>query len=417
MSSHSERPHARLAPSAAERWFECPGSIRASEGVPDTSSAFADEGTAAHELAHRCSRTGFDADRFAGMFVNLDLVQSMVPVTPKPIGARSFEVTDEMADAVQQYLDYTRELTNAHGAETEYEQWTDLSWVGVEGLDGGTADFSCYNVETGVLDLVDFKYGRGVVVEPSENKQLLCYALGVVRRWANRGLNSVRLTIVQPRASHHSGPIRTWDADVLSVFDFEDELRKAALATYEKDAPLRPGSWCKFCPAGATCSARRAHALSLAEAEFDPFDKLVLAPAPEMTGEKLARVLAYAEQIEAWCRSVKEYAHAEAVHGRMPPGFKLVAKRAMRKWKNEEEAATQLYTRFALGFDEHIYVRKMKSPAQIEQLLPGKNKGERAALIENMICRESSGVVLAPDSDLRPSVQADAAGEFEEVSP
>ena len=58
--------HAKLGPSAAERWFNCPGSIRASEGMPNNSSVFAAEGTAAHALAAWCLQTGKDAAAFIG---------------------------------------------------------------------------------------------------------------------------------------------------------------------------------------------------------------------------------------------------------------------------------------------------------------------------------------------------------------
>lgn len=43
--------HAKLSPSAAERWMTCPGSVVLSEGMPEKTSAFAEEGTQAHALA------------------------------------------------------------------------------------------------------------------------------------------------------------------------------------------------------------------------------------------------------------------------------------------------------------------------------------------------------------------------------
>ncbi len=48
--------HARLSPSAAERWMTCPGSVKLSEGREDKGSAYAAEGTAAHELAEHILR-------------------------------------------------------------------------------------------------------------------------------------------------------------------------------------------------------------------------------------------------------------------------------------------------------------------------------------------------------------------------
>jgi len=45
--------HARLSPSSAERWMTCPGSVKLAEGIEDTGSSYAAEGTAAHEMAER----------------------------------------------------------------------------------------------------------------------------------------------------------------------------------------------------------------------------------------------------------------------------------------------------------------------------------------------------------------------------
>src|SRR3546814_18193298 len=59
----SPTAHAVLGASSSHRWFHCPGSIRASEGMPNTSSVFAREGTAAHALAEPCLSPRFDTGR------------------------------------------------------------------------------------------------------------------------------------------------------------------------------------------------------------------------------------------------------------------------------------------------------------------------------------------------------------------
>lgn len=415
MTSHTARKHARLAPSAAHRWWMCPGSIRLSQGIPDRGSVFADEGTSAHELAQHCLTTGFSADRFLGEHVNLDADKPAEKFNVLAIGERSFPIDEEMADGVQQYVDYVSDIALKTGVEVQYEEFVDLSYMGVPGLDGGTADFCAYDPVLKMLTLVDFKYGRGVAVDPQENKQLLCYALGAIRRWSNRGLAKLRLAVVQPRCPHPSGQsIREWDADVLDLLDFEAELKARALATQEPDAPLAAGEWCRFCPAAPTCPARRDHVLRLAQAEFSTIDEMELPVVTEMPPEELARILTVADQIEDWCRRVKDHAHMEASHGRIPPGFKLVAKRATRKWRDETEAFDAL-EQLVADSDAIWQPRKMKSPAQIEPLMPGANKKKRAAALNFLVVKESSGTVLAPDSDPRPAVQADAS-EFGEVA-
>ena len=51
MQEHASRKHALLSASGASRWINCPPSARLTEGMADKWSAYADEGTAAHEYA------------------------------------------------------------------------------------------------------------------------------------------------------------------------------------------------------------------------------------------------------------------------------------------------------------------------------------------------------------------------------
>lgn len=389
--------------------MRCPGSIRMSEGIPNTSSAYADEGTAAHELAQHCLETGFDADRFGGMYVRLDGKAPAEKFIVAPIGERCYAVDEEMVDGVQQYLDFVREIMIGKDVETETEQWLDLSHLGVEGLDGGTGDFLGYDPHNQVLDIVDLKYGRGVPVDPRENSQGLCYAVGAVNRFHNRGLKKLRISIVQPRCPHPDGPVRTWECDVVDLLDFKADLIAAAKRTTEKDAPLLAGEHCKFCPVAATCPARRDQALAIAQAEFSALGEMELPVVEQMKPEALAKVLRDVDQLEDYCRRVKEYAHHEATHGRCPPGFKLVAKRAVRRWKDEETAKDMLVDIYGLDETQILTEPELKTPAQVESLMPGKNKKERGDALAELVSKESSGTVLAPESDSRPAVKADAS--------
>jgi hypothetical protein len=406
MSGHVARRHARFSPSGSKRVMECPGSLRMQEHIPDRRSSFADEGTAAHELAERCAREGIRAEDLADFYVNLDAPEAQ-RVTIAPVGGRSFLVDSEMVDGVQLYLDTCAGVLAAASPQVEhsYETWVDLS--GVSGMEGGTADFMAYDPATQKVVVADLKYGRGVAVEPSENTQLLCYALGVVNRYHNRGVGDIELIVVQPRCGHKDGPVRRWVADAVTLLDFEVDLARAAEASEAPDAPLRAGDWCKFCKAEAICPAKRDRVLDIVKAEFGVYDEKPTLPiVTAMSPDEIARVLRLRTEITSWLARIDEFAHAEAAQGRFPTGYKLVARRATREWRNEQEAAQALQAR---GLTDIWTEPELLSPAKIEKLMPGRNKAERAKALADLTVKKSSGTVLAPDDDPRPSVIADAS--------
>jgi hypothetical protein len=383
--NHADRFHSKLSPSGAKRFMACPGSIRLSEGIPRRDSVFSAEGTAAHELAEKCLTTGFDAAKYLG----------------EKIG--EFEVTDEMAHAVQSYVDYVRGFIE-RGWVVTLEERVDLGHI-VDGM-SGTAD--CYAYKDGHLFVIEYKHGRGVAVEVDQNPQPMCYGLGVMKRLGNQAkFTKVSLTIVQPRASHPRGGIRTWETTPARLEEFAGELADAAFATLDPDAPLVPGEWCQFCPAADAnvCPALKEQALALAAEEFED------ASYAGLSNEELGDLLDKVSNVETWCKKLREYANAQAKVGRMPIGYKWVEKRATRKWSDEESVAANL--RLVMDFtDEQIFERKLKSPPQIEKLVGKKDFG----VLRPLIVQQSSGLVLAPLGDPRPEAQPNAASEFEAVS-
>ncbi len=182
--------HAKKAPSAAHRWMNCAGSLRMSEGIADTTSEFAAEGTAAHHLAEHCGENGWRADRFLGQFIGLDADDNAVGFYPSAEHAeaakcpRSFEVTEEMAEGVQLYLDTVRKDIKP-GDEFG---WEDRVYLNDEIY--GTTDAWRYRPSEGLLTVYDLKFGRGVVVEVHENEQEIICGVGTARKLSNRGSNA-----------------------------------------------------------------------------------------------------------------------------------------------------------------------------------------------------------------------------------
>lgn len=367
--------HSRIGASSMHRWAACPGSVRLSQGIESKSSVYAEEGTKAHEVAATYLTTG---------------------KWPK-------DVDSEMKAAVEVYTEEVlRHVDSMEHPEDGFlvEHRFDLSSI-YPGL-FGTADCVIYDAYERVLRVFDYKHGMGIPVEVEENEQLMYYGLGALISTGYPCLE-IELTIVQPRCPHPKGPIRKWKFPAIELIDFADDLRNFATRTEDPNAPLVPGEHCRFCPAAGVCPEIAKKAQAVAKAEFR--SDLSYDPA------QLSLTLEWLPAIESWIKNVREFAYAEAQHGRTPPGWKLVQKRATRKWKDQERAEKTLAHWF--GNDDDIFEKSLKSPAQIEKLLSSKK--EKAKLAE-LVLSESSGLALAHESDPRPAVKADAKAEFEVIS-
>jgi hypothetical protein len=187
---------------------------------------------------------------------------------------------------------------------------------------------------------------------------------------------------------------------------FEDQLVECAKATEAKDAPLMAGSHCRFCPALSICPAQLEMISELATADFKPIVKReapVLPPADALTITQLSGILKCADQIAAWLKAVEAHALNLLNHGEEVPGFKLVKKKANRRWIDQEEArsALSLY----MSDEEMLTAPTLKSPAQIEKAL---KKAERE-LIKPYIEAPDTGTTIAEDSDPREAIQGGSA--------
>jgi len=410
---HSSRYHCELGPSSSKRWMSCPGSVAKSRGLPNKSTVFAEEGTAAHELASHCLETGFDADRYRGWHINVNgesfRERFIQPAAGAEPAAHHYVVDDEMVEVVQMYLDECRSaaegLDEGAGDMLIIEQRVIFS---EHPEVNGTADFGVYIAKTKTVKIKDFKYGRGVGVDPEENSQALIYAIGLVKRMHNVGIDKVEISIVQPRFDP-TNPIKTWVIDAIDLLDYEHDILEAAKRTLDPDAPLAAGDWCRFCPAIAICEERERTALAIAVDQFGG----IIEP-KSLSGADLADRLEKVDELKKWCEAVIAHGHEEATQGRKIPGWKLVAKRAIRKFKDEAEAADTLESFIPRG--NLFEPPKLKTPAEIEKLVPGKNKEARAKFIEPLVEKKSSGTVLARESDKRPAVGIDAEHQFVDLS-
>jgi hypothetical protein len=340
---------------------------------PQESSPFAEEGTAAHELAEACLIDERDAISYLGEEFN------------------GFRVTEEMADAVQVYVDTVNGYAT-EGTVLEVEKRFDLSWL-YEGM-FGTND-ACVLEPFGTLTIIDYKHGAGIAVEAKDNPQLMYYALGAAR---DEDFTDVRMVIVQPRANHVDGPVRVHTITIAELGEFAEKLYDAAIRTEDDDAGFKAGKHCRFCTALPTCGEARKTALETAAQKFDVVaeDKEVVLPAPEdLTPKQMARVLDASTFIRDWANSVEAHALRAMRNGVTIPEYKLVQKRSNRRWKDEKEVFTSL-----ASHGEEIYQpRKIKSPAQMEKVV-GKE------VVADLTEKPDAGVKIARITSKAPAVKS-----------
>lgn len=380
--------HSTLGASGAHRWMQCPGSIRLSQGIPQTSSVYAEEGSAAHYLAELCLRHKHDAREFLGNY--LVPLKNSYQISLGETGEGSFEITEEMCEAVQIYLDAIRaDMAENPTATLSIEKKFNLDEL-FPGM-FGTND-ACLEEAFGLVRVYDFKYGAGKVVEVEDNPQLKYYALGA---YYGLDFDSVELVIVQPRARHRDGPVRRYQLPIVDLRDWaQNVLLPAAKATQAPDAPAVAGDWCRFCVVMPQCPALRDHALEVAKSDLST----IPLPAPELLGmTDLVKVLQSEDLLSSWLNSVSAYARGLLEKGEKIPGYKLVRGKANRVWGDPKQVEQGM-----LKYAEWIYEKKILSPAKMEKLV--KQKGWTVPLDE-WIEKPEGKLTIAPEADKRPAVE------------
>lgn len=374
--------HALLSASSAHRWLNCTPSARLTEHIEDTQSVYAAEGNLAHDLAEL--ELKFQLKLITKNTYNKEL---------KKIKANEL-YSEEMPDEVEKYTDFVFErLTEAQSHTADalifLEQRLDFSkWV-PEGF--GTGD--CIIIADGTMEVIDLKYGKGVEVSAENNPQMMLYALGALEEYGFiYDINSVRMTIAQPRLNNFS----TWEISVNNLLAWaEGELKEKAQAAWEGAGEFVAGDWCMFCKVKATCKARAEAILAISE-QYQEQDPRLL------TIEEIAEILHKAEEIQSWAKDIQGYALEQARdYGVKFPGWKLVEGRSNRKYTDEDEVATVLINE---GFtEEEIYIKKLKSITDMEKTL-GKKRFN--TLLKDFIIKPPGKPTLVVESDKRPEINS-----------
>jgi hypothetical protein len=404
-SAHHTRAHSLWAASATARNTTCSGAMAmAALAGEEKESEAAAWGTAAHQISDVCLRD--DGPVNASFFLG----------STQKTESYEFVVDEEMVNCAQEFIDYCR------GRVREYRQYLvntgavfhdPMTWVernfSLAALNppfeaGGTGDFIVYFPLWKMLEIVDLKGGRGVVVEVKNNAQARTYGLGAMLEFSDLDVETIRSTIVQPRAPHKDGRIRSEEIHVADLVDWTGWLlermrrSKAASDVFPgtanrvlfddwAEAWLTTGA-CTFCPAEGFCPKRRKEALAAAgRAAVEWFEdptadagvSIALNAPAISSAEELGHTLDGLEALESWIKAVRSHAHSRAERGEKIPGWMLADKIGNRAWIDEGDALYgKIGTALGIGADL-IYTREIKSVAQVEKEL-GPRKTELAKL-------------------------------------
>ena len=373
------RAHALLGASKAQRWINCPPSARLTEHMPDTKSKYAEEGTTAHELAE------------------LKLVRRFTvcnAVRRKELDARlaalknSEYYNDEMETVIQSYVEWVEErYTAARAKDKDAEMYFEARFRLDDWVPDAFGTCDVVIVSSGVLEVIDLKYGRGKAVSAVNNPQLRLYAMGAYaeHNWLYN-FDEVIMTIAQPRRDDLS----TETMRVTDLLEWMNQVVKpAAELAYQGKGEYRPGDHCDRCQASGQCRALADKNMELLAYEFK--DPALLAP------DEIGGILFIAEQLADWAKNVKEYAFDQALTGNRIPQWKLVEGKSNRVITDKAAAMAA----FAAAGIEGSKYKKPADLVGITDLEKKIGKKTVSEILGALITKPPGKPALVPESDPR----------------
>lgn len=374
--------HAILSASGAYRWMACTPSAQLEKQFPDEKSDYAAEGTYAHAYAE------------------LRLKRYLQRISTKAYHKKLKELeadphySKELVDYVESYVAFAAERISeaqvrSKDAVVLLEQRLDFSqWV-----PGGFGTGDLVIIADGILDVIDLKYGKGILVEAEDNPQMRLYGLGGLALFdCLYDVNTVRMTIHPPRLDS----ISTAERSVEALMNWAEQyLKPKAQMAMAGDGEFFAGEHCRFCRARATCRARAEANLELAKHDF--CDAFLL------SHDEIGDILTKADELVSWASDIKDYALDQAVnHNVKFPGWKLVEGRSNRKYSDDCKVAEVLIK--ADYPEEKIF--KPSELLGITAMEKEIGKKRFIELLNPLVVKPPGKPTLAPESDKRPEISS-----------
>lgn len=408
--------HALLSPSAAKKWLGCPASLACEVGIPNESGAAAVNGTAVHtlsEYALNAIKDGhqgrdFDVAKFFASVASERVVVRNEGKGPMVIAADEQPgdvlVTADFVSQVSKYVNYCAPIMAA-AEVVEIESRVSLTRVlhpGFE-LNGaklgtfGTADFvALLRNPDGTYTLIvgDLKTGRHKVTA-AENKQMMLYALGLLRKYRlSYDISAVKLFIFQP----YAGGADEWDTTPTALEHFAKFASKQAikaLDAYQRGkkgltpADFRPGNdacqWCRF---SEKCNAK-------VKAASHTVDEMADIGGLELTPDVLKAEWDKLPLMRQHIADIEKAMYTHLMAGKPMEGLKLVEGRpGNRAWSDESAVKS------STDNPDVLYKSVLMSPTEAEKVHKGT---ELWSKLEPLITRKPGQPSIAAADDKRPA--------------
>ena len=246
-----EAAHSILPPSGAAAWRRCAMWVAMNQAYPQPDTPETLEGHAAHWV-------------FAEMLAGRIVCEGQVA----PNGV---VVTEEMVEGAELVVDTVRARIPA-GVPLHVEERVAIARIHPQCF--GTPDIWAYVTQTGVLEVIDYKFGHRFVDE-YENDQGIAYTAGIIDHLAElmqKGpglidqMIKVNFTVIQPRCFYKGAPVRTWSVLASDLRGHINQLAGAAELALMPNPPAVTNSECRDCPGRHACPALQQAAY--ADAEF-----------------------------------------------------------------------------------------------------------------------------------------------------
>ena len=351
--------------STAKRVMNCPGSVALVQKMPpQPSNKYADEGTLLHNVIAEIVMSDKQPEEFLHTKYNdqvltLDLIDNKL--VPALAALDVIDPNKEMEIEAETRVGFGDLLPDVFGS-------TDLiGRIGKRAV------------------VLDWKFGDGVAVDAEENPQLMFYAAAAMRteetKWAFVDVEEIEMVIVQPPQ------VKRWVTTPARIAQFEKDLVRAVKLAQQPNAELKIGDHCRWCAAKPICPQMTGAVDRALKTSIDGLD------APTISA-----YLKNADMLEQWITDLRALALQMLDSGARLPDYKLVAKRAIRQWTDEDKAKVAL---FAYGLTEsEVMETSIISPAKAEKAL----KKRKQALPDDLVVAISSGNTLASADDPRPEV-------------